>query len=174
MKMSWGNVTLTDKEFFTQMARFADVTDPRTCAKYWYAACEVIIRELFYNGTCRVPTLGTFTTRHIEETVQVQKGPNGEKVVYPVMARDVPEFIPHDDMINDINMQGVTKAYRRRLKAGTLTQRDYERQVRAEALGVVGSLSEERINASKDKFKEMLNEKKRKIKGKVDLTEDED
>lgn len=55
------------------MARFADVNDPRTCAKYWYAACEVIIRELFYNGTCRVPTLGTFTTKHIGESIQVQK-----------------------------------------------------------------------------------------------------
>ena len=106
--------------------------------------------------------------------MQIQKGPNGKEIVYRVPEREVPIFTPHDDMINDINMQGVTKAYRRRLKAGTLTQRDYERQVRAEALGVVGSLSEERINASKDKFKEMLNEKKRKIKGKVDLTEDED
>lgn len=172
--MGWGNITLTDKEFFKQMARFADVTSLETVQKYWYAACEVIIRELFYNGTCRVPGLGTFSTRKVGEQVQIQKGPDGKEVVYRVPEREVPIFIPHDDMINDINMQGVTKAYRRRLRAGTLTQRDYERQVRAEALGVVGSLSEERINASKDKFKEMLNEKKRKIKGKVDLEEDED
>ena len=172
--MSWGNVTLTDKEFFTQMARFADVTDPRTCAKYWYAACEVIIRELFYNGTCRVPVLGTFTTKHIDATVQVQKGPNGEKITYPVVARDIPEFIPHDDMINDINMQGVTKQYRKRLKAGKLSKRDYERQVRAEILNVDGSLTEQRLEASKQKFKEMLKEKKEKFKGKVDSTEDED
>lgn len=172
--MGWGNITLTDKEFFKQMARFADVTSLETVQKYWYAACEVIIRELFYNGTCRVPGLGTFSTRKVGEQVQIQKGPDGKEVVYRVPERDVPIFTPHDDMINDINMQGVTKAYRRRLRAGTLTQRDYERQVRAEALGVVGSLSEERINASKDKFKEMLNEKKRKIKGKVDLKEDED
>ena len=172
--MGWGNITLTDKEFFTQMARFADVNNLQTVQKYWYAACEVIIRELFYNGTCRVPGLGTFSTRKVGEQVQIQKGPGGKEVIYRVPEREVPIFTPHDDMINDINMQGVTKAYRRRLRAGTLTQRDYERQVRAEALGVVGSLSEERINASKDKFKEMLNEKKRKIKGKVDLTEDED
>ena len=172
--MGWGNITLTDKEFFKQMARFADVTSLETVQKYWYAACEVIIRELFYNGTCRVPGLGTFSTRKVGEQVQIQKGQDGKEVVYRVPEREVPIFTPHDDMINDINMQGVTKAYRRRLRAGTLTQRDYERQVRAEALGVVGSLSEERINASKDKFKEMLNEKKRKIKGKVDLEEDED
>ena len=171
--MSWGNVTLTDKEFFTQMARFSDVTSPSTCAKYWYAACEVIIRELFYNGTCRVPGLGTFSTRKVGENIQIQKGPNGKEVIYKVPEREVPIFTPHDDMINDINMQGVTKKYRKRLKAGALSQRDYERQVRAEALGVVGSLSEERINASKEKFKKLLEEKKKKIKGKVDLEEDE-
>ncbi len=171
--MAWGNTTLTDKEFFTQMARFADVNSLQTVQKYWYAACEVIIRELFYNGTCRVPGLGTFSTRKVGEQIQIQKGPEGREVVYRVPEREVPVFTPHDDMINDINMQGVTKQYRKRLKAGTLTQRDYERQVRAEALGVIGSLSEERLEASKKKFKEMLDEKKKKIKGKVDLTDED-
>ena len=171
--MAWGNTTLTDKEFFTQMARFADVNSLQTVQKYWYAACEVIIRELFYNGTCRVPGLGTFSTRKVGEQIQIQKGPEGREVVYIVPEREVPVFTPHDDMINDINMQGVTKQYRKRLKAGTLTQRDYERQVRAEALGVIGSLSEERLEASKKKFKEMLDEKKKKIKGKVDLTDED-
>ena len=171
--MAWGNTTLTDKEFFTQMARFADVNSLQTVQKYWYAACEVIIRELFYNGTCRVPGLGTFSTRKVGEQIQIQKCPEGREVVYRVPEREVPVFTPHDDMINDINMQGVTKQYRKRLKAGTLTQRDYERQVRAEALGVIGSLSEERLEASKKKFKEMLDEKKKKIKGKVDLTDED-
>ena len=171
--MAWGNTTLTDKEFFTQMARFADVNSLQTVQKYWYAACEVIIRELFYNGTCRVPGLGTFSTRKVGEQIQIQKGPEGREVVYRVPEREVPVFTPHDDMINDINMQGVTKQYRKRLKAGALTQRDYERQVRAEALGVIGSLSEERLEASKKKFKEMLDEKKKKIKGKVDLTDED-
>lgn len=171
--MAWGNTTLTDKEFFTQMARFADVNSLQTVQKYWYAACEVIIRELFYNGTCRVPGLGTFSTRKVGEQIQIQKGPEGREVVYRVPEREVPVFTPHDDMINDINMQGVTKQYRKRLKAGTLTQRDYERQVRAEALGVIGSLSEERLEASKKKFKEMLDEKKKKIKGKVNLTDED-
>ena len=171
--MAWGNTTLTDKEFFTQMARFADVNSLQTVQKYWYAACEVIIRALFYNGTCRVPGLGTFSTRKVGEQIQIQKGPEGREVVYRVPEREVPVFTPHDDMINDINMQGVTKQYRKRLKAGTLTQRDYERQVRAEALGVIGSLSEERLEASKKKFKEMLDEKKKKIKGKVDLTDED-
>lgn len=172
--MGWNGAALTDKEFFKQMARFADVTNLETVQKYWYAACEVIIRELFYNNTCRTPGLGTFSTRKVGEQIQIQKGPEGKEVVYKVPEREVPIFIPSDDMINDINMQGVTKAYRRRLRAGALTQRDYERQIRAEALGVTGSLSEERIIASKAKFKKILEEKKKKVKGKVDLTEDED
>ena len=171
--MAWGNTTLTDKEFFTQMARFADVNSLQTVQKYWYAACEVIIRELFYNGTCRVPGLGTFSTRKVGEQIQIQKGPEGREVVYRVPEREVPVFTPHDDMINDINMQGVTKQYRKRLKAGTLTKRDYERQIRAESLGVFGSLSEEPIEATKKKFKEMLDEKKKQIKGKVDLTDED-
>ena len=174
--MAWGKITLTDKEFFTQMARFADVNSLQTVQKYWYAACEVIIRELFYNGNCRVPGLGTFSTRKVGEQVQIQKGPNGKEVTYLVPEREVPIFTPHDDMINDINMQGVTKMFRKRLKAGALTQRDYERQLRAEALGITKSenLSEERINESKIKFQKFLQQKKKKIKGKVDLKEDED
>ena len=90
------------------------------------------------------------------------------------MARDIPEFIPHDDMINDINMQGVTKKYRKRLKTGKLSKRDYERQARADALEVAGNMAEHRLEASKEKFQELLKEKKEKFKGKVDLTEDED
>ena len=71
-------------------------------------------------------------------------------------------------------MQGVTKQYRKRLKAGKLSKRDYERQVRAEILNVDGNLTEKRLEASKQKFNEMLKEKKEKFKGKVDLKEDED
>lgn len=172
--MNWTATALTDKEFFTQMARFADVTNIKNCARYWNAACEVIIRELFYNGTCRVPTLGTFTTKHYGESVCVQKGEGRKQVVYQVPARDVPEFTPSDDMINDINMQGITREYRKRLKNNKLTKRDYERQVRAEILGASGNLSEERLEEAKKKFKQMLEEKKNKFKGKVEPEEDED
>ena len=71
-------------------------------------------------------------------------------------------------------MQGVTKQYRKRLKAGKLSKRDYERQVRAEILNVDGNLTEKRLEDSKQKFNEMLKEKKERFKGKVDLKEDED
>lgn len=172
--MGWNGVALTDREFFKQMARFADVSNLETVQKYWYAACEVIIRELFYNGSCRVPALGTFSTRKVGEQVQIQKGPDGKEVVYKVPEREVPMFTPHDDMINDINMQGVIKQYRKRLKSGKLSKRDYERQARADALEVAGNMAEHRLEASKEKFQELLRQKKEKFKGKVDLEEDED
>ena len=173
-KNSLNNLALTNKEFFKQACRWADVTSTQTAAKYWDAFVEVIIREIYYNGTCRVPYLGTFSTRTVGESLQKQTGPDGKEVIYRVPEREVPVFTPHDDFINDINMQGVTKTYRKRLKAGTLTQRDWERQIRAESMNVVGTLSEERIEASKEKFKELLEEKKKKHKGKVEPEEDEE
>ncbi len=159
---------LTNKEFYKQSCRWADVTSIQTAAKWWSAFAEVIIRELYYNGTCRLPLLGTFSTRTVGEALQKQIGPEGKPVIYRVPERQVPIFTPADDFINDINCQGVTKAYRKRLKSGTLTQRDWERQIRAESMNVSGTLSEERIEASKEKFKLLLKEKKTKCKGKVE------
>lgn len=172
--MAGTGIALTDKEFFTQMARFADVTNIATVQKYWYAAVEVIIRELFYNGTCRCPGLGTFSTKVLEEKIQVHKGKDGKKAAYKVPERIYPVFTPQDDMINDINMQGVTKEYRKRLKKQKLTKRDYERHARAEALGIVGNMTEQRQEAAKEKFHKMLQAKKEAIKGKVDSEEDDE
>ena len=170
--MSWGNIALTDKEFYTLMARHADVTNLNTVEKYWRAAVEVIIREMYINRTCRVPLIGTFYAKEIGETFQVQKGRDGKEKIYKVEPRIRPLFEPHDDFINDINMMAVTKRGRKRVRRNTMTQRDYLRQIRADALGVDGSLSEERMENSRKKFKEMLQQKK--VKGKVDLEEDED
>lgn len=172
--MGWGNITLTDKEFYTQMARFADVSNLSTVEKYWEAAVETIIRELYINHTCRVPMLGTFFVKEIGESIQLQKGKDGEEKLYKVPARIVPQFVPHDDFTNDVNMIAVTKLGRRRVRRGSLTERDYKRQIRAESMGVIGSLSEERMEASREKFKEMLKDKKNKVKGKVDKNNDED
>ena len=63
-------------------------------------------------------------------------------------------------MINDVNMQGVTKKYRKRVKNNQLTYRDIARQERAKKLGVFGSIAEDRVNASKASFKEMLEQRK--------------
>lgn len=172
--MSWGNITLSDKEFYTLMARYADVTNLSTVEKYYKAMVETVIREMIINHTCRLPLLGTFNVREINESFQIQRGKDGKEKMYKVPARIVPTFIPHDDFINDINMIAVTKKGRRRVRNGDLTERDYLRQVRSESMGMVGCLSEERIEMSRKKFKELLQDKKNKIKGKVDKTENED
>lgn len=150
---------LTEKEFYAGVSRLMD-TKPQTIKKYWEGIYEFIIRELFFKGSCRVPMMGNFSLKRIGESIQVQIDQNGKQVTYRIPERDIPIFTPHDTMKNDVNMQGVTKAYRKRLKNGVLTQRDYLRQVRAEALNVSGSLSEERINQAKKDFKELLNQKK--------------
>lgn len=166
---------LTDKEFFIQACRWADAKNIKTASAWWDAFVEVIVREMFYTGACKLPNLGVLSCRQIAESLQVQKGPNGEEMVYRVPERYVPSiFVPDDGFINDVNMQGITKAYRRRLKAGQLTQRDWERQMRADALNVEGALSKPQIEKAQEEFKELLKEKKKKTKGKVEPEDDDE
>lgn len=165
---------LTNKEFYTQMARFADARNIQTVQKYWEAALEVIIRELFYNGTCRCPNLGTFSVDFKEEQIQVQKQKNGEFKTYAVPARLYPTFTPSDDMINDVNMQGITKSYRKRLKNNRLGTRDYLRIARAESIDPKRDQTEEKQKEAEERFRKFLQDKKEKLKGKVIIPEDED
>ena len=165
---------LTDKEFYTQACRWANASTLSTAVKWWQAFVEVIIREEYYNGTCRVPLLGTFNTRTVDEAIQKQTDVNGKTVYYRVPERNVPQFTPSDGFINDINMQGVTKAYRKRLKKNQLTQRDWERHFRAESCDLYDNLSEERVEQAKEKFQEKLIEKKKKFNKKVEPEDEED
>ena len=167
-------IDITDKEFFIQMARFADVTNLATVQKYWNAACEVIIRELFYNGRCRVPVLGTFGVKTMKGYENSYTTEDGREIFYKVEERIVPTFTPQDQMINDVNRHGVTKAYRKRLKQGRLGVRDFEREARREAIFKENEFAVKREERAKDEFQKLLEEKKNRIKGKVDLKEDED
>lgn len=155
-----GSDKQTDKEFYSGVARLLDVTTD-TVKKYWEDGFnEFIVRELFFKGICRLPNIGTFTVYKIEENIQYQTNENGEVEYYRVPERYVPKFMPHDIMINDINMNGVTKKYRKRLRDNVLTERDYKRKIRAQALGVGEPMTEEHIQASKLSFKEKLEQKK--------------
>ena len=165
---------ITKTQFFKEVCRFADCANTETPAKYWSAIYEVIVRHLYYDECIKVPFLGTFSLREVGESIQVQTDADGNEVVYRVPARRVPVFTPEDNFIDDVNMTGVTKAYRKRLKKGTLTQRDYERKCRAEALNVDGNLPEKYAEAAKEKFAESLKEKVKKFKGKADLKDDEE
>lgn len=172
--MSWGSNTLCDKDFYKMMARFADAKSLKTVERYWTAALEVIIRELYVNHACRVPMLGTFTVEELKESVQKQKDEKGRTVYYHVPDRIKPIFTPHDDFINDINMIAVTKLARRRARRGTETERDKIRRLRADVVSEFDLTSEEKMEKAQEEFKEVLRNKKKKITGKVDLSEDED
>ena len=72
----------------------------------------------------------------------------------------MPYFIPEDDFINDINCVGVTKKYRKRLKEGALTERDYEREARANAMDSVSAMYEDRTEQAQEDFQQTLKQKR--------------
>lgn len=161
--MPYGNSNKnTDKELYTDIARLLDVS-PQTVKKYIVDGFyEAIVRRIYLQRSCTIPNLGTFTLVHEPESYQRQINENGEEVIYKIPARDKPVFTPHDTFINDINYMGVTKAYRKRAKKNQLTAMDYRRQQRAAELGSYGSMTPERIEQSKENFKELLEKKKKK------------
>ena len=168
------NRELTSKEFYLDACRFADSKSTATAKKWWQAFVEVIVRQLYFNNSCYVPYLGMFGLKYLPQQTQTQKAPDGDGVVvYEVPERNIPIFSPNDSFVNDVNMIGVTKAFRKRQKKNKLTQRDYLRQQRAEMLGVEGSLSEAHLEAAKARFLETLKEKAKKKKSKV-LEDDDD
>ena len=156
---------ITDKEFYTGVSRFLDVTY-RTVGKYWEDGFyEFIVREIWLKGSLRIPHLGTFSLQHIDESFQTQTNADGEKVVYRVPERDIPIFTPGDDFINDVNFEGVTKKYRKRAKANKLNPADVRRQERVVKFGNYGSMSPERVEQAKQNFQEMLEQKKKEKEG---------
>lgn len=167
-KATTNAMMITNKEFFKQACRWKDTTSVQTAGEWWSAFLEVIVREVFYNGSCRVPGLGTFTVRQEEGYVQTQRTVNGKLIQYKVPPRVYPLFAPEDDFINDINMQGVTKAYRKRLKKGELKARDYERELRAETVkmvDIVDDMVEQRREKAQEELQELLKTKRQlKIK----------
>lgn len=163
-KSSFMTMMMTNKEFFQQVARFKE-SQPKTAAEWWAAIQEVIVRQVFYEGSCRLPGIGLFTIEEEPEKTSKQTL-NGKTVVYKVPARIKPVFHAEDDFINDINMSGVTKQYRKRLKANALTYRDVERELRAADVGeVVQDMMAERKERAKVEFQELLKKKRDAKKG---------
>lgn len=172
--MSYSSMMITNKEFFQQACRWKDCASTKTAAEWWAAFQEVIIREIFYNGSCRVPGLGKFIAEERKSSYVKQKDANGKEINYFVPARTVPVFTPEDDFINDINMQGVTKAYRKRLRNKGLIQRDFERELRAEALNAtaaVEEMAELRKAKSKEDLQKLLESKRVKNQAAIERNE---
>lgn len=151
---------LTDKEFYIGVSKKLNIS-PEKVKEYWEQGfLEFIIHEVYYKGKCRVPFIGNFYTKRMKEQMSVQHDPKGNLVTYRVPERDVPFFTASDHFINDINMQGVTKQFRKRLKNQKLSKRDYLREVRAQKLESYGSISSVRIENSRKDFKKMIDDKK--------------
>ena len=172
--MPYGNSDKnTDKELYTDIARLLGVS-VQTVRKYIVDGFyEAIVRRIYLQKSCTIPNLGTFTLVHEPEYYQKQTNENGEEVIYKVPARDKPVFTPHDTFINDVNYMGVTKAYRKRARKNQLTAMDYRRQQRAAELGEFGSKSQERIEKSKENFKELLEKKKKEKEAKANAIDKE-
>lgn len=173
--MPYGNSDKnTGKELYADIARILDVSI-KTVKRYIVDGFyEAVVRRLYLQRSCTIPNLGTFTLVHEPESYQRQMNENGEEVIYKVPARDKPIFTPHDTFINDVNYMGVTKAYRKRAKKNQLTAMDYRRQQRAAELGEYGSKAQDRIEQSKENFKELLEKKKKEKEAEADATNEED
>ena len=97
-------------------------------------AAEVHTNEIYGRVLFKIPKIGYLTLQHMEEKVQKQTDGEGGFKYYVVPERDKPVFTPDDEFIDDINMTGVTKSYRKRLKHDGLTLRDKERERRAKQI----------------------------------------
>lgn len=142
------------KDFFNIVARLYDAR-PDTIRRWWKSVYEAIVRELYVNGVVYLPDIGYITLQLRPEQIQKQHHPDGTVRYYSVPERDIPIFHAEDDFINDINMIGVTKSYRKRVKKGITTLRDKERERRAaEIMGI-----KEEVTDTKDKeHQEMLDD----------------
>ena len=148
----------SDIELYRLVARELDCT-AQTARKYVDAIVEVIAKEVYLSGTCRVPNLGVFDAKHIEERIQKQVH-DGELYEFVMPEHVKPVFTPCDNFINDCNMKGVTKKYRKRAKNKQLTVRDLERIAKAEAIERLKNVSAEMKETAKIDFADKLKEKK--------------
>lgn len=154
------------KDFYSRVARNRNAGE-KTVKEWWLSFYDQILTLLFVTGKCTLPMIGTIVLVEKEEQVQKQVDANGEEHLYIVPARSYPILYVEDDFVNDVNMQGVTKSYRKRLRRGALTQRDYLRIQRAERMEVSPvEVSRRTEQISKDKFAKTLEKKKEEMNGK--------
>ena len=147
----------SDIELYRLVARELDCT-AQTARKYVDAIVEVIAKEVYLSGTCRIPNLGIFDAQHIDEKIQKQVH-DGEIREYIMPEHVKPIFTPCDTFINDCNMKGVTKKYRKRAKNKQLTVRNLQRVAKAEAIERLKKVSEETKESAKIDFADKLKEK---------------
>lgn len=122
-----------EKDFFLLAQRMADCKNA-SVVKWWDIFYEVILRQLYIAGAVYLPNIGWIELKKKEGYVFSRKGADDVIEVVDVPERNMPIFKPEDDFVNDINLVGVTKNYRQRVKNGALTARDKERERRTQAM----------------------------------------
>lgn len=162
----------SDIELYRLVARELDCT-AQTARRYVDAIVEVIAKEVYLSGCCRVPNLGIFDAKHIDEKIQKQVH-DGELYEFVMPEHVKPVFTPCDNFINDCNMKGVTKKYRKRAKNKQLTVRDLERIAKAEAIERLKNVSTEMKETAKIDFADKLKEKKEAYDAKMRGVDDEE
>lgn len=151
-----------DRAFFKMAAIWRGASTPDEAAKWWEAFYEVILRELYANDECRLPFMGRFSVDPSQEFTYTTTDDKGRTYTYTVPARIRPKFTSCDDFVDDVNMKGVTKSYRARLRNGKLNERDYKRQMRAQSLdanSVKETYRQDNLADAKKEFRKMIQAK---------------
>lgn len=143
-----------EKDFFLLAQRLSDSKNI-SVTKWWNIFYEVILRQLYISGAVYLPNIGWLELKKKEGKVYTRKKSDGSVEIVDIPARNVPCFKPEDDFINDVNLVGITKNYRQRVKNGALTARDKLREQRTqEMLGDNLYFSDK----AKEKYTEILKE----------------
>lgn len=122
-----------EKDFFLLAQRMADCKNV-SVVKWWNVFYEVILRQIYLSGAVYLPNIGWIELQKKEGKVFSRKRNDGTIEIVDVPERNMPVFKPEDDFVNDVNLIGVTKNYRQRVKNGALTARDKERERRTQAM----------------------------------------
>lgn len=150
------------KEFYSEACKFMNKKDLNLAAEWWESFVEVIIRRMYFDSICECPYLGKFEVRNSCFRIKSQDTLDKERqefMHYKTQTKVIPAFFPSDNFINDVNMSGVTREYKKRSKRHKLSHRDYLRMTRSEMLA-----SNSNRHNNDDKIKKEFLNKMNKIK----------
>lgn len=152
------DLDLTKSQFIGLVCKYAGKDTPQVAAQWLDAIIEVIIREVYAVGRCRVPYLGTFNRKVIGAYVKTAKV-NGEETLTRVPEKYSAYFTPSADFIDDINMHGISAKYKKKVALGKFTRRDWLRQVRAAELEIEYTINKDSIEKMQKNFANKIKEK---------------
>lgn len=121
----------TDAEFIKAVCTNLDIRESRTAKRWIEGIVEVIFRELHYEGYCKVPLLGIFTTNEVSERSQMRIVDGELKSIY-TPKHYIAKFNPSDDCVKAINDEYVSRRTRK-VKAEELTEEEYLKFIRQQA-----------------------------------------